>query len=200
MTGFVEGLHDLDNGCYGYLQPDGSWGPSNAGLVADQGDTLLVDTLMDLPRTRKMLDAMKKSVPAAAIGTLVNTHSNPDHTFGNQLVEGATIISSDACLAEMKKFAEESTDPRGNIRTDWRNFGDAGKFFNEVMWTKFSADGFVQTLPTRSFSASSSFPSDPRRCVSSRWGRRIPGETSSYTSPGTGRRSSATFCSSGGIR
>ena len=27
---------------------DGGWGWSNAGLIADQGDTLLIDTLFDL--------------------------------------------------------------------------------------------------------------------------------------------------------
>lgn len=150
---FTKGLHDFGNGCYGYLQPNGGWGLSNAGLIVDQGETLLIDTLMDLPLTRAMLDTMKKAVPEAeTIGTLLNTHSNPDHTFGNQLVEGAVIISSDACLAEMEEMAGGPKDPRGHIRFNWQNFGDAGKFFNEVMWTKFSPDGFVQTLPTQSFS------------------------------------------------
>lgn len=149
---FTKELHDFGNGCYGYLQPDGGWGLSNAGLVVDQGETLLIDTLMDLPLTREMLDTMKKAVPEAeTIGTLLNTHSNPDHTFGNQLVEGAVIISSDACLAEMEEMAERPEDPRGHIRFNWQNYGDAGRFFNEVMWTKFSPDGFVQTLPTLSF-------------------------------------------------
>lgn len=32
MTGFVEGLHDLGNGCYGYLQPDGSWASATPDL------------------------------------------------------------------------------------------------------------------------------------------------------------------------
>jgi cyclase len=150
---FAKGLHDLGNGCHGYLQPDGGWGLSNAGLIEDQGETLLIDTLMDLPLTRQMLDTMKKAVPAAAaIGTLLNTHSNPDHTFGNQLVEGAVIISSDACLDEMKAMADAPKDPRGHIRFDWQNYGDAGKFFSEVMWSRFSAKGFVRTLPSQSFS------------------------------------------------
>ena len=30
---FREGLHELGNGAYAYLQPDGSWGLSNAGLI-----------------------------------------------------------------------------------------------------------------------------------------------------------------------
>ena len=101
---YRKGVQDLGSGCYAYLQPDGTWGWSNAGFVADQGETLLVDTLFDLKCTRDMLAALREAVPAAArIGTLVNTHSNGDHTFGNQLVPGAQIIASRACAEEMKQ-------------------------------------------------------------------------------------------------
>ena len=74
---FTKGLHDLGNGCFAYLQPTGGWGWSNAGLIADSGQTLLVDTLYDLKLTREMLEKMQAAVPSArSIGTLVNTHSN----------------------------------------------------------------------------------------------------------------------------
>jgi cyclase len=151
-TRFSNGLHDLGNGCFGYLQPDGGWGLSNAGLVVDGGETLLVDTLMDLPRTRDMLAAMRAAVPAAKrIGTLLNTHSNPDHTYGNQLVEGAEIVSSRACLEEMQEMQAQMRSGRPSIRSDWQKFGTAGAFFNEVMFTKFSDEGVALTLPTKTF-------------------------------------------------
>src|SRR5437763_8168296 len=78
---YTKGLHDLSNGCYAYLQPDGGWGWSNAGLVVDNGESMLVDTLFDLKLTREMLASMKAAEPKAAarIGTLVNTHANGDH-------------------------------------------------------------------------------------------------------------------------
>src|SRR6266478_8780458 len=100
---YTKGLHDLGNGCYAYLQPNGGWGWSNAGLLADSGESLLVDTLFDLKLTREMLDAMRRAEARATarIGTLVNTHSNGDHTFGNQLVAGAEIVASKACAEEM---------------------------------------------------------------------------------------------------
>src|ERR1700730_5526814 len=101
---YTKGVHDLGTGCYAYLQPDGTWGWSNAGLVADSGESLLVDTLFDLKCTREMLSALRAAVPAASrIGTLVNTHANGDHTFGNQLVDGAQIIASRRCAEEMKE-------------------------------------------------------------------------------------------------
>ena len=91
---YTRGLHDLGNGLWAYLLPDGSWGWSNAGLIVDGDRTLLVDTLFDLKLTAEMLESMRRSIPAAArIGTLVNTHHNGDHTFGNQLVGGAQIIA-----------------------------------------------------------------------------------------------------------
>jgi cyclase len=92
---YTRGWHDLGNGLWAYLLPDGSWGWSNAGLIVDGDQTLLVDTLFDLKLTAAMLNDMRRSIPAAArIGTLVNTHHNGDHTFGNQLVEGAQIIAT----------------------------------------------------------------------------------------------------------
>ena len=46
--GFTKGLKDIGDGVYAYLQPDGGWGWSNAGLIVDGERTLLVDTLFDL--------------------------------------------------------------------------------------------------------------------------------------------------------
>ncbi|MFN0305660.1 MAG: MBL fold metallo-hydrolase, partial [Burkholderiales bacterium] len=62
---FTKGLHDLGNGLHAWLLPDGSWGWSNAGLITDSGQSLLVDTLFDLKLTREMLGAMRDAVPAA---------------------------------------------------------------------------------------------------------------------------------------
>ena len=60
------------------------------GLVVDGERTLLIDTLFDLRLTEEMLREMRRAVPAAArIDTLVNTHANGDHCYGNQLVGDA---------------------------------------------------------------------------------------------------------------
>ena len=42
---YEKGLHETGNGIYAYLQPDGGWGWSNAGLVVDDGSSLLLDTV-----------------------------------------------------------------------------------------------------------------------------------------------------------
>ena len=106
---YDQGLHDLGNGGYAWLQPDGGWGWSNAGLIVDGDESLLVDTLFDLKLTGSMLDAMRAAEPKAAarLDLLVNTHANGDHCWGNQLVADAEIIASRACAEDL---AGDSTD------------------------------------------------------------------------------------------
>jgi len=146
---YQRGLQDFGNGCYAWLLPDGSWGYSNAGLIADQGESLLVDTLYDLAHTREMLNALRAAEPAAArIGTLVNTHSNGDHTFGNQLVEGARIIASRGCAEEMAARPPERF--LGMLR-DWRELGEVGAFLQEMLGSRFDYAGIVYTPPTQTF-------------------------------------------------
>ncbi|MEQ1788565.1 MAG: MBL fold metallo-hydrolase, partial [Acidimicrobiales bacterium] len=70
---FARGAHEVADGTWAYLQPDGGWGWSNAGLVTDGEASLLVDTLFDLALTQQMLDELRAVAPAAErIGTLVN--------------------------------------------------------------------------------------------------------------------------------
>ena len=146
---YTKGLHDLGNGCYAWLLPDGTWGFSNAGLIADQGETLLVDTLFDLSLTQEMLDGMRGALPVAKqIGTLVNTHANGDHTFGNQLVTGARIIASRGCAEEM---AERPPEEFRHMMKNWRDMGEGGAFLHEMMGSRFDFEGIVYTAPTETF-------------------------------------------------
>ncbi len=101
-TAIKKTLHDLGGGTYAYTQLPGSWGWSNAGLITDSGESLLVDTLFDLKITREMLDAMRRATPAAArINTVVNTHGNGDHCYGNALVSDAEIIGTPGCVHDL---------------------------------------------------------------------------------------------------
>lgn len=95
-------LRDLGNDTWAWIAADRTWGFSNAGLIAGGSKALLVDTLFDLALTGEMLAAMRAAVPAAArIDTVVNTHANGDHCWGNQLLRGAEIIASRQSAAEM---------------------------------------------------------------------------------------------------
>src|ERR1700747_2349896 len=99
------GLQEVGDGLYAYLQRDGGWGWSNAGLVSDGEHSLPIDTLFDVRLTEQMLRTMRKAVPAAArIETLVNTHANGDHCYGNQLLGEAHIIASERAAEEMSEL------------------------------------------------------------------------------------------------
>jgi len=98
---YEPGVVEFGNGSFAYLQPDGGWGYSNAGLVTDGGEALLVDTMFDDAHTRAMLDGFKK-VSGAKIGTLVNTHHNGDHCYGNGCVGECEIIATAGAAEAMK--------------------------------------------------------------------------------------------------
>jgi cyclase len=145
---YTRGLHALGDGCFAYLQPDGGWGWSNAGLVTDGGESLLVDTLFDLRLTAEMLDAMRRAAPAARrIGTLVNTHANGDHCYGNQLVEGATIVASEASAQEMDELPP---DRMASILQSAEALGAGGAFLARCFGA-FRFDGITHTPPTETF-------------------------------------------------
>ena len=91
---YEKGLHQIGDGAYAWLQPDGGWGWSNAGLVVDSGQSLVVDTLFDVPLTLDMLAAYRDAERAAAeVDTIVNTHHNGDHCNGNCCCPDAKIIA-----------------------------------------------------------------------------------------------------------
>ena len=98
---YEPGVVEFGNGSFAYLQPDGGWGFSNAGLVTDGGEALLVDTMFDTAHTRAMLDGFA-AVSRAKIGTLVNTHHNGDHCYGNGCIEGCEIIATVGAAEAMK--------------------------------------------------------------------------------------------------
>jgi cyclase len=105
---YTKGLHELGDGLHAYLQPDGGWGWSNAGLVTAGGTALLIDTLYDLQLTREMLDAMSPVTADHPIDAAMNTHANPDHCFGNELLpKSAEIYSSRATAEEMAELSPQ---------------------------------------------------------------------------------------------
>ncbi|GII97609.1 fumarylacetoacetate hydrolase family protein [Sinosporangium siamense] len=100
---YSRGLHEVGKGVWAWLLPDGGYGWSNAGLVTGTGASLLVDTLFDLPLTAEMLGAMREITDRHPLTHAVITHSNGDHTHGNQLLgEHVQIIAAEATCAEMR--------------------------------------------------------------------------------------------------
>jgi len=149
---FTKGLHDIGNGHYAYLQPTGTWGYSNAGLVVDGEQSLLVDTLFDERLTAEMLRAIKDAtgIGGAEITTLVNTHANGDHTFGNRLVANAEILASKASAQEMTE------QPPARLAEFVRmapSMGELGEYFLHC-FGDFDFAGVTLRAPTKTFTGS----------------------------------------------
>jgi len=147
-TDYTLGLHELGESCFAYLQPDGGWGWSNAGLVVGDGESLLVDTLFDLDLTAAMLDVMSPVVGAAPIDTVVNTHANGDHCYGNGEVvrrrPDVEIVSSTATADEMVEV------PPAMLAALNQAPGEVGELFRSF-FGEFHFDGIELVTPTTTF-------------------------------------------------
>jgi glyoxylase-like metal-dependent hydrolase (beta-lactamase superfamily II) len=145
---FTHGLHEIGHGCHAYLQPDGGWGWSNAGLIIGDGRSLLVDTLFDLKLTASMLDAMSPLTAEAPVTSLVNTHANGDHCYGNSEVVAkwpkVDIVASTATAQEMPEVPPSMLDALNQAP------GDVGDLFRSF-FGEFDFAGIELTLPTQTF-------------------------------------------------
>jgi cyclase len=145
---YRQGLHELADGVFAYLQPDGGWGWSNAGLIAGDGTSLLVDTLFDLRLTQTMLDAMGGVTERHPIEQAMNTHANGDHCFGNQLLpEGAELYASAAAAAEMAAVPPSLVHGLFNEL----DLGPAFDEFAQRTMRRFEFKDIKQRLPSQTF-------------------------------------------------
>ena len=152
MSTYREGVYDLGKGAFAYLQDcnkGSGWGWSNSGLITDHEESLLVDTLRDEKLTSAMLDAYRDAAGLLArdIGTLVNTHRDADHTYGNRLMSHARILASEACARQMRDR------PPSAILAILKNRppGVVGDYIFKLFGPPFEFEGIDPTLPTETF-------------------------------------------------
>ena len=170
-TGRVE----LGHGCYAWIAGDAGWGMSNAGLITGRGESLLVDTLYDLRLTKTMLDALTPLTAPAPISTVVNTHGNGDHWFGNQLVSHAEIIAARGSVADMRQVGPAEMRALTGMDSPGRTLRRAG---SSAASTTPASNPFSRT---GSSTARPSWTSAARRSASSTWDPRTAPATRSST-------------------
>jgi cyclase len=91
---------EVSDGVFAYIQPDGSWYINNTGFLVAPDGVVSIDTCSTERRTRAYLDAIG-AVTSAPVRTLLNTHHHGDHTYGNCLLPGATIVGHARCRDEV---------------------------------------------------------------------------------------------------
>ncbi len=137
---YTRGLHQVADRVWAWTLPDGGYGWSNAGLVAGDGASLLVDTLFDLALTREMFDAMRPVTDSAPITDALITHSNGDHTHGNQLLDrGVRILAAAGTAAEIAH--EAGVDRLVGIQT--ADLGPVATTFARDRFGPFDFSGIV---------------------------------------------------------
>jgi len=144
---YTKGLHELGDGLFAYLQPDGGWGWSNAGLVTGAATSLLIDTLFDIPLTCEMLETMRSVTDARPIDVAVNTHGNGDHCFGNgALPKQAVIYATARAVEDMRE------EPPALLRTVLASdLGPDLNAFAARIFGPFQFDGLEPRLPSQTF-------------------------------------------------
>jgi cyclase len=88
-------VEEVSDGVHAYIQPDGTWWINNTGFLVGHKGVVSVDACSTERRTRAYLAAIGAVTPLP-VRTLVNTHHHGDHTFGNYLFPGATIVGHEA--------------------------------------------------------------------------------------------------------
>jgi cyclase len=145
---YERGLHELGDGLYAYLQPDGGWGWSNAGLITADGTSLLVDTLFDLSLTRDMLSAMAAITARNPIGQAFNTHGNGDHWFGNELLpDGIPIVATTRAIDDMRAAPPNTV----HMLFNQLDLGPEFETFAQQNMRKFDFASVTERLPSESF-------------------------------------------------
>nr|BFE80264.1 hypothetical protein GCM10020093_028650 [Planobispora longispora] len=108
-----------------------------------RGRLLLVDTLFDLPLTAEMLDAMLPITGRHPLARAVITHSDGDHTHGNQLLgEHVQIIAAEATRAGMR----HGMPPEMLTAAQVVDIGPATPYFRE-RFGAFDFSGIRPRLP-----------------------------------------------------
>lgn len=81
---------------HAYLQPDGGWYLNNAVLITGPDAALTIDTTATEARTRAYRRAIEQ-VTDRPVRTVVATHHHGDHTHGNHVFAGASVVSHAYC-------------------------------------------------------------------------------------------------------
>src|SRR5690606_37505256 len=116
-------LHEVADGVFAWVQPDGTWWVNNAGAVAGDGAVFVVDTCATEQRTRRFLEALDTAVDGAPVRMAVDTHQPGDHAYGNSLLPDTAVLFGHEAMREalLTDFVIDGCPPFWTPLPDWGN-------------------------------------------------------------------------------
>ncbi|HEX6356273.1 MBL fold metallo-hydrolase [Actinophytocola sp.] len=108
---------EVSDGIHAYIQPDGTWWINNTGFLVGSRGVVSVDACSTERRTRAYLRAIGTVTPQP-VRTVVNTHHHGDHTYGNYLFAGATIVGHEGTRVGVQESGKPWDEPVWN-KVEW---------------------------------------------------------------------------------
>ncbi|GAA1826893.1 hypothetical protein GCM10009836_00620 [Pseudonocardia ailaonensis] len=133
-------------GCSVWFEPPGSWGLSNSGVVKIGDEVLVVDTQNDVTRAAALRAAALGVAGTDSVTTVVNTHDDGDHWFGNMFFDDCRIVATAAAADGMRA-----------LRMDPRRLSELGSDGSALQgWSRWRAETFSYedwrpVFPTETF-------------------------------------------------
>ncbi|MDJ0342814.1 MBL fold metallo-hydrolase [Streptomyces sp. H10-C2] len=146
----VPALHRIADDVHVFTPPGhDTWGMANCTLVTSpDAPALLFDTPYDGPLTRQLQHLAAPILKGAAIGTIVNSHANGDHSYGNGLFPGTDIVSTEANLAHI--CAEPTPQELTQLLASTRSDTPLGWYMRHH-FGRYDLTGLSTVEPTRTF-------------------------------------------------
>lgn len=153
---FREGLYRLTPRTYAWMVPNGAWGETNLGLIECGGGSVVIDTAWDLSCTREFLDGAAELLARSPVHSVINTHADGDHCWGNQLFGNVPIIATHACIGHMRHVEPKAMRLLGKAAQVMKRLPIAGidilGHYASAMVAPYDFNGIRLVAPNQGFS------------------------------------------------
>ncbi len=153
---FREGLYQLTPRTYAWMVPNGSWGETNLGLIDCGGKSVVIDTGWDLHYAGEFLAGAAGLLARSPVHSVINTHADGDHCWGNQLYGDVPIIATHACIDHMHHIEPRSMRLLGKAASVMKRLPVAGidvlGHYASAMLAPYDFRGIRLVAPNQGFS------------------------------------------------
>jgi cyclase len=156
----------IANRVWAVISSDPTWMMSNAGIIDLGGQTLVWDTGTS-PRAAIELKRVAEELTGRNVGLVLNSHHHLDHSLGNQVFAGSSIVSTritrdlmqarfERLLEEFKEFPGWIAHTKTQLETVTNGFQRRALEFDLAEMEMLSEwlPNFKPTLPTITFEGS----------------------------------------------